>query len=82
MAFGVVDGTVNWGPADLSRIKIDNLDTYTGGLTVRVSGQAFFNNVTGTDMYNGGGIKTLNQQSMYINGTADLAKTPLTVNFR
>ena len=82
VAFGVVDGTVNWGSADLSRIKIDNIDTYSGGLTVRVSGQAFFNNVTGTDMYNGGGIKTLNQQSMYINGTADLSRTPLTVNFR
>ncbi len=82
VAFGVVDGTVNWGPADLSRVKIDNLDTYTGGLTVRVAGQAFFNNVTGQDMYGGGGTKTLNQQSMYINGTADLAKTPLTVNFR
>ncbi len=81
VAFGVVDGTVNWGPADLSRIKIDNVDTYsTGGLTVRVSGQAFFNNVTGTDQFNGGGTKTLDQQSMYINGSVDLTKSPLTLS--
>ncbi|MUL48446.1 DUF4878 domain-containing protein [Mycobacterium sp. CBMA293] len=81
VAFGVVDGTVNWGPADLSRIKIDNIDNYSSaGLTVRVSGQAFFNNVTGTDQWNGGGTKTLNQQSMYINGSVDLTKTPLTLS--
>jgi hypothetical protein len=81
VAFGVVDGTVNWGPADLSRIKIDNIDNYSSsGLSVRVSGQAFFNNVTGTDQWNGGGTKTLNQQSMYINGSVDLAQTPLTLS--
>ncbi len=78
VAFGVVDGTVNWGPADLSRVKIDKIENFSsGGLTVRVSGQAFFNNVTGTDQWNGGGTKTLDQQSMYINGTVDLTKTPL-----
>ena len=81
VAFGVVDGTVNWGPADLSRVKIDNIDNYSSsGLSVRVSGQAFFNNVTGTDQWNGGGTKTLDQQSMYINGTVDLTKTPLTLS--
>ncbi|GAA2401347.1 hypothetical protein GCM10009856_07180 [Mycolicibacterium llatzerense] len=81
VAFGVVDGTVNWGPADLSRIKIDNVDNYSSaGLTVRVSGQAFFNNVTGTDQWNGGGTKTLAQQSMYINGSVDLTRSPLTLS--
>jgi len=81
VAFGVVDGTVNWGPADLSRVKIDKIENFSsGGLTVRVSGQAFFNNVTGTDQWNGGGTKTLDQQSMYINGTVDLTKTPLTLS--
>jgi len=81
VAFGVVDGTVNWGPADLSRIKIDNIDNYSSaGLTVRVSGQAFWNGVTGDDQWHPGSIKTLDQQSMYINGSVDLTKSPLTLS--
>lgn len=81
VAFGVVDGTVNWGSADLSRIKIDNIDNYSSaGLTVRVSGQAFWNGVTGQDQWHAGAIKTLDQQSMYINGTVDLTKSPLTLS--
>ena len=81
VAFGVVDGTVNWGPADLSRIKIDNIDNYSSaGLAVRVSGQAFFNNVSGVDQWHAGAIKTLDQQSMYINGSVDLTRSPLTLS--
>lgn len=78
-AFGMADGTVHWGPADLSKVKVQNLDQYQG-LTADVSGQAWFQ-VTGTDMFDGG-PHAPEPVAMYVHGTADLTTAPPTVSFR
>ena len=79
VALGMEDGTVNWVPADLSRVKINNLDPYQG-LKTTVMGQADFNGVTGIG-YDGAPHPPENY-TMYIYGNVNLATSPPTVTIR
>lgn len=79
VAVGMEDGTVNWVPADLSRVKINNLGQYDG-LTVNVMGQADFNGVTGIG--HDGMPHPPENYTMYISGKANLTTSPPTVVIR
>lgn len=71
----VVEGTVNWGPADLSQVKISNFSEYSlealfsGEVTIQVTAK-------GT-----GGGDQVGPLTPYISGTADMAKTPPALDF-
>jgi hypothetical protein len=72
----VAEGTVNWGPADLSQVKITNFSQYN--LQALFSGQV---TVPVTAKGTGGGDQ-VGPLKPYISGTADLTKTPPALDFR
>ncbi len=67
---GLVDGTVVWGHADLSGIKLENFDPYR--LDVMLSGEV---TVPITVQDTAGGTKH-GEATNYLSGIADLSKTP------
>ncbi len=72
---GYAEGTVAWGPADLSKIKVQNFDPYR--LTLMFSGEI---SVPLTVKTTSGGT---DQGSLtpFLFGTADMAKTPPELKF-
>jgi hypothetical protein len=72
----LVDGTVVWGLADISKVKIDMFDEYrmqamfSGEITIPLSGQV-----------RTGGTK-IGTVSAYVAGTADMTQWPPTVTVR
>jgi len=72
----LVDGTISWGVADLSQIKLQSFDPYH--LTMM-----FFGKITiplGARDTSGG--QTTGTLDPFVTGTADLAKTPPTIDFQ
>jgi hypothetical protein len=76
MDFTLVDGTVVWGPADVTKIKIDMFDQYnmqamfSGEITIPLSGQL-----------RSGGTK-IGMTTAYVAGTADMTQSPPAVTIR
>ncbi|QIV79874.1 hypothetical protein [Mycolicibacterium frederiksbergense] len=71
-----VDGTVNWGPADLSEVNIGDLSPWD--MTVLLSGKAkipLSYRTTSGDTKQG-------TANAYIGGAADVSKTPPALNLR
>ena len=79
LAIGMEDGTVNWPTADLSRVKINGIDQYSG-FTTTVMGQADFLGVTG--MGHDGQPHPPVNDTMYIYGNVDLKASPPTMALR
>jgi hypothetical protein len=74
--YGLADGTVHWGNADMTAVKLDNFDQYHLALM-------FFGEVKMaiTVQTSSGGTKQ-GDVSDFLNGTADLTKTPPALQFR
>ena len=72
----LVDGTAVWGPADVTKVKIDMFDEYrmqamfSGEITIPLSGQV-----------RTGGTK-IGTMSAYVAGTADMTQSPPAVTVR
>jgi hypothetical protein len=73
---GLTEGTVAWGSADLSDVKVQNFDQYR--MTVFFAGDAVFPSVTvkTTD-----GRTQVGRVHSYISGTADMSKQPPPLKF-
>lgn len=72
----IIDGSVNWGPADLSQVKISNFSQYN--LQALFSGQVSIPvTAKGTR-----GDDQVGPLKPYISGTADMGKTPPALDFR
>ncbi|WP_157900565.1 DUF4878 domain-containing protein [Mycobacterium rhizamassiliense] len=74
--YGLADGTVAWGPADIGAVKFDNFDQYR--LQLMFSGDV---KAPVTVKTTSGGTKQ-GSGSQFISGTADMAKTPPELSFR
>jgi hypothetical protein len=72
----LVDGTAVWGPADISKVKVDMFDEYR--MQAMFSGE-----VTDplTAQMRTGGTKSGTTRA-YLSGTADVAQSPPDVSFR
>ena len=72
----LVDGTVAWGPGDLSQLKIDMFDPYK--MDALFSGTVAF---PFTAQQKGGGAYH-DTATAFVSGTADLQKTPPAIAYR
>lgn len=74
--YGLAEGTVAWGTADLSAVKVDGFDPY--GLTLTFYGQV---SVPVTVKTTDGGTNQ-GPATDFLSGTADMAKTPPDLKFQ
>ncbi|MCV7116728.1 DUF4878 domain-containing protein [Mycobacterium nebraskense] len=74
--YGLTEGTVVWGPADLSAVKLDNFDPYR--LTLMFSGQI----TVPVTVKTSGGVTKQENATEFLSGSADLATTPPELTFR
>ena len=74
--YGLAEGTVVWGTADLSAVKLDKFDSYR--LTQAFSGRIRAPVTVKTS----GGATRQEDATEFLSGVADMAKTPPELTFR